>query len=104
MLASKFSGSHHWEKSNGNGLTWIYLLWTTKGWCKCKSYVQKDKRWKNLSVESGYKDDPLCTLKDAFVKVKRSQGFNIELKFDDNIVYGEEELCQTLENILKVKN
>ncbi|KAG2276846.1 hypothetical protein Bca52824_059401 [Brassica carinata] len=33
---------------------------------------------------------------------KRSQGFNIELKFDDNIVYGEEELCQTLENILKV--
>ncbi|KAF3501491.1 hypothetical protein F2Q69_00041486 [Brassica cretica] len=63
---------------------------------------QKDKRWKNLSVESGYKDDPLCTLKDAFVKVKRSQGFNIELKFDDNIVYGEEELCQTLENILKV--
>ncbi|KAF8111642.1 hypothetical protein N665_0073s0003 [Sinapis alba] len=48
------------------------------------------------------KDDPLCTLKDAFVKVKRSQGFNIELKFDDNIVYGEEELRQTLENILKV--
>ncbi|KAG2302366.1 hypothetical protein Bca4012_060679 [Brassica carinata] len=48
------------------------------------------------------KDDPLCTLKDAFVKVKSSQGFNIELKFDDNIVYGEEELRQTLENILKV--
>ncbi|KAJ0252559.1 Glycerophosphodiester phosphodiesterase GDPD3 [Hirschfeldia incana] len=48
------------------------------------------------------KDDFLCTLKDAFVKVKRSQGFNIELKFDDNIVYGEEELSQTLENILKV--
>ncbi|CAF2041257.1 unnamed protein product [Brassica napus] len=47
-------------------------------------------------------DDPLCTLKDAFVKVKRSQGFNIELKFDDNIMYGEEELRQTLENILKV--
>lgn len=50
------------------------------------------------------KDDPLCTLKDAFVKVKRSLGFNIELKFDDNLVYGEEELRQTLENILKVKN
>lgn len=49
------------------------------------------------------KDDPLCTLKDAFVKVKRSQGFNIELKFDDNVVYGEEELRQTLENILNVK-
>ncbi|CAN7043095.1 unnamed protein product [Brassica rapa subsp. trilocularis] len=29
------------------------------------------------------KDDPLCILQDAFVKVKRSVGFNIELKFDD---------------------
>lgn len=48
------------------------------------------------------KDDPLCTLQDAFVKVKRSVGFNIELKFDDNTVYGEEKLRQTLDNILKV--
>ncbi|KAH0857924.1 hypothetical protein HID58_086185, partial [Brassica napus] len=32
-----------------------------------KDGANKDKRWKNLSVESGYKDDPLCTLKDAFV-------------------------------------
>ncbi|KAG5411122.1 hypothetical protein IGI04_007441, partial [Brassica rapa subsp. trilocularis] len=29
------------------------------------------------------KDDPLCILQDAFVKVKRSVGFNIGLKFDD---------------------
>ncbi|CDY61857.1 BnaCnng38520D [Brassica napus] len=50
------------------------------------------------------KDDPLCTLQDAFVKVKRSVGFNIELKFDDNTVYGEEKLRQTLDNILKVVN
>ncbi|CAN7043103.1 unnamed protein product [Brassica rapa subsp. trilocularis] len=50
------------------------------------------------------KDDPLCTLQDAFVKVKRSVGFNIELKFDDNTVYGEEALRQTLGNILKVVN
>ncbi|KAG7532940.1 Zinc finger CCHC-type [Arabidopsis thaliana x Arabidopsis arenosa] len=48
------------------------------------------------------KDAPLCTLEEAFVKVKRSLGFNIELKFDDNIGYGEEELRQTLDNILKV--
>ncbi|CAH2047017.1 unnamed protein product [Thlaspi arvense] len=48
------------------------------------------------------KDNHLCTLKDAFVKVKHSVGFNIELKFDDNIVYGDEELRQTLNNILKV--
>ncbi|CAA7041606.1 unnamed protein product [Microthlaspi erraticum] len=48
------------------------------------------------------KDDPLCTLEDAFVNVKRSLGFNIELKFDDHLVYGEEELRQILENILKV--
>ncbi|KAF3535402.1 hypothetical protein F2Q69_00023344 [Brassica cretica] len=50
------------------------------------------------------KDDPLCTLQDAFVKVKRSVGFNIELKFDDNTVYGEEKLRQTLDNILEVVN
>lgn len=50
------------------------------------------------------KDDPLCTLQDAFVKVKRSVGFNIELKFDDNTVYGEEALRQTLGNILKVNS
>ncbi|WZY77992.1 hypothetical protein YC2023_024376 [Brassica napus] len=50
------------------------------------------------------KDDPLCTLQDAFVKVKRSVGFNIELKFDDNTVYGEEALRKTLGNILKVVN
>ncbi|VVB01979.1 unnamed protein product [Arabis nemorensis] len=48
------------------------------------------------------KDDHLCTLKDAFLKVKSSLGFNIELKFDDNIVYREEELRQTLDTILKV--
>ncbi|CAN8267742.1 unnamed protein product [Cochlearia groenlandica] len=48
------------------------------------------------------KDDPLITLKDAFQNVKPSLGFNIELKFDDNLLYGDEELHKTLENILKV--
>ncbi|ESQ44719.1 hypothetical protein EUTSA_v10003237mg [Eutrema salsugineum] len=59
----------------------------------------KDGRIFEWKVE---KDDHLCTLKDAFVKVKRSLGFNIELKLDDNIVYGEEELRQNIVNILKV--
>lgn len=61
----------------------------------------KDDRIFEWKVE---KDDPLCTLKDAFLKVKRSLGFNIELKFDDNIVYTEQELRQTLDTILKVNN
>ncbi|XP_023645569.1 glycerophosphodiester phosphodiesterase GDPD3 isoform X1 [Capsella rubella] len=61
----------------------------------------KDGRIFEWKVE---KDDPLCTLEDALVKVKQSVGFNIELKFDDNIVYGEKELCLTLDNILKVVN
>ncbi|XP_010442040.1 PREDICTED: glycerophosphodiester phosphodiesterase GDPD3-like [Camelina sativa] len=50
------------------------------------------------------KDDTLCTLEDAFLKVNQSVGFNIELKFDDNTVYGQEELRLTLDNILKVLN
>lgn len=61
----------------------------------------KDGRIFEWKVE---KDDPLCTLEDAFVKVNHSLGFNIELKFDDNTVYGEDELRQTLDNILKVLN
>jgi len=61
----------------------------------------KDGRIFEWKVE---KDDPLCTLEDAFLNVKHSLGFNIELKFDDNTVYGEGELRQTLDNILTVKD
>lgn len=49
-------------------------------------------------------DDPLCTLQEAFVKVERSIGFNIELKFDDHMVYTEEELTHVLQAIMKVVN
>ncbi|XP_010540416.1 PREDICTED: glycerophosphodiester phosphodiesterase GDPD3 [Tarenaya hassleriana] len=59
----------------------------------------KDGRMFEWKVE---KDDPLCTLQDAFDKVKSSLGFNIELKFDDNIVYREEDLVSTLAIISKV--
>ncbi|KAJ8440431.1 hypothetical protein Cgig2_006484 [Carnegiea gigantea] len=35
-------------------------------------------------------DDTLCTLQEAFEKVDPKLGFNIEQKFDDNIVYQED--------------
>ncbi|OVA09624.1 Glycerophosphoryl diester phosphodiesterase [Macleaya cordata] len=59
----------------------------------------KDGRIFNWKVEQ---DDPLCTLQEAFEKVDSSVGFNIELKFDDSIVYQEEELTHVLRAILRV--
>ncbi|XP_047076932.1 glycerophosphodiester phosphodiesterase GDPD1, chloroplastic-like [Lolium rigidum] len=59
----------------------------------------KDGRVLNWNVQS---DDPLCTLQEAFEKVNPRLGFNVELKFDDNLVYQEEELSHILEAILKV--
>lgn len=48
-------------------------------------------------------DDPLCTLQEAFVKVEPTLGFNIELKFDDHIVYEQDYLVHVLQTILKVQ-
>ncbi|KAH9774161.1 glycerophosphodiester phosphodiesterase GDPD1 [Citrus sinensis] len=59
----------------------------------------KDGRIFEWKVE---KDTPLCTLQEAFEKVDQSVGFNVELKFDDQLVYTEEELTHALEAILKV--
>ncbi|MED6191660.1 Glycerophosphodiester phosphodiesterase gdpd2 [Stylosanthes scabra] len=47
-------------------------------------------------------DDSLCTLHEAFVHVNPSLGFNIELKFDDYIVYEQGHLVHVLHSILKV--
>ncbi|MED6124673.1 Glycerophosphodiester phosphodiesterase gdpd2 [Stylosanthes scabra] len=47
-------------------------------------------------------DDSLCTLHEAFVHVNPSLGFNIELKFDDYIVYEQGHLFHVLHSILKV--
>ncbi|XP_004492997.1 glycerophosphodiester phosphodiesterase GDPD1, chloroplastic-like [Cicer arietinum] len=47
-------------------------------------------------------DDTLCTLQEAFLKVEPSLGFNIELKFDDHIVYEQAYLIHVLQAILKV--
>lgn len=47
-------------------------------------------------------EDSLCTLQEAFEKVEPSLGFNIELKFDDHIVYQQDHLVHVLQVILKV--
>ncbi|KAJ4711464.1 Glycerophosphodiester phosphodiesterase [Melia azedarach] len=59
----------------------------------------KDGRIFEWKVE---KDAPLCTLQEAFEKVDQSMGFNIELKFDDQLVYTEEQLTHALQVVLKV--
>ncbi|KAK6281856.1 hypothetical protein POUND7_015681 [Theobroma cacao] len=59
----------------------------------------KDGRIFEWKVE---KDAPLCTLEEVFRNVDQSLGLNIELKFDDQIVYKEEELSRILQAILKV--
>ncbi|KAL1314589.1 hypothetical protein HN51_041401 [Arachis hypogaea] len=48
------------------------------------------------------KDDPLCTLEEAFVNVEPSIGFNVELKFDDHIVYQQDHLVHVLQAVLKI--
>ncbi|XP_076917444.1 glycerophosphodiester phosphodiesterase GDPD1, chloroplastic-like [Bidens hawaiensis] len=47
-------------------------------------------------------DDHSCTLQEAFEKVNPKLGFNIELKFDDDMVYEEDHLVHVLQVILKV--
>ncbi|THF97304.1 hypothetical protein TEA_013059 [Camellia sinensis var. sinensis] len=66
-----------------------------------KSLLRKNKDGKILSwnVES---DDSLCTLEEAFNNVNPSLGFNIELKFDDYIVYQQEDLIHVIQAVLKV--
>ncbi|KAG5534675.1 hypothetical protein RHGRI_022714 [Rhododendron griersonianum] len=66
-----------------------------------KSLFRKAKDGEILSwnVE---RDDSLCTLEEAFQKVNSSLGFNVELKFDDRIVYQQEHLVHALQSVLKV--
>ncbi|KAJ6832574.1 glycerophosphodiester phosphodiesterase GDPD1, chloroplastic-like [Iris pallida] len=59
----------------------------------------KDGRIFNWNVET---DSPFCTLEEAFQSVDSHLGFNIELKFDDNLVYQEKELDRILQTILQV--
>ncbi|CAO2192271.1 unnamed protein product [Urochloa humidicola] len=47
-------------------------------------------------------DDSLCTLQEVFELVSPRLGFNIELKFDDNIIYHRKDLECALQAILQV--
>ncbi|KAJ0734265.1 putative glycerophosphodiester phosphodiesterase [Helianthus annuus] len=47
-------------------------------------------------------DDHSCTLAEPFQKVNPCLGFNIELKFDDYVVYEQEYLIHVLQVMLKV--
>ncbi|RWR83612.1 glycerophosphodiester phosphodiesterase GDPD1, chloroplastic [Cinnamomum micranthum f. kanehirae] len=66
-----------------------------------KSLVRKakDGRIYSWKVEQ---DDSHCTLQEAFEKVDQSLGFNMELKFDDNINYQDEYLVHIIQVILQV--
>lgn len=59
----------------------------------------KDGKIVSWTVET---DDSACTLKEAFEKVNPSIGFNIELKFDDHIVYQQDYLIHVLKAVLHV--
>jgi glycerophosphodiester phosphodiesterase len=60
----------------------------------------EDGRVLNWSAEE---DDSLCTLQEVFECVSPHLGFNIELKFDDNIVYHKKDLERALQAILQVR-
>lgn len=47
-------------------------------------------------------DDSLCTLQEAFQQVDPNVGFNVELKFDDHIVYEQDYLIRVIQAILKI--
>lgn len=59
----------------------------------------KDGSILNWSVDS---DDHMCTLQEAFQNVNPRVGFNVELKFDDHVVYQQEYLTHVLQSILQV--
>ncbi|KAF8667260.1 hypothetical protein HU200_052928 [Digitaria exilis] len=59
----------------------------------------KDGRILKWEVQA---EDTLCTLQEAFEGVDRRVGFNVELKFDDDLVYTEEALTGVLQAVLKV--
>lgn len=58
-----------------------------------------DGRVLNWTTED---DDSLCTLQEAFQRVSPRLGFNIELKFDDSIMYHRKDLQCALKAVLQV--
>ncbi|MFQ6630863.1 hypothetical protein Gotur_009566 [Gossypium turneri] len=68
---------------------------------KCLLRKTDDGKIVKWDVET---NDSLCTLEEAFQKVELSLGFNIELKFDDNVVYRQRHLVHVLQLILQAIN
>ncbi|XP_010551943.1 PREDICTED: glycerophosphodiester phosphodiesterase GDPD1, chloroplastic [Tarenaya hassleriana] len=69
---------------------------------KGKPLMRKTKEGKIVKWSIDSDDDPLCTLQEAFQEVDPVLGFNIELKFDDNLVYSHDHLSRLLRPILQV--
>lgn len=61
----------------------------------------EDGRVLNWTTED---DDSLCTLQEVFECVSPRLGFNIELKFDDNIMYHRKDLECALKAVLQVQS
>ncbi|OIW20911.1 hypothetical protein TanjilG_25083 [Lupinus angustifolius] len=78
-----------------------FILSQENGGKDGKVLVGKTKDGKIVQCEVE-QDDPFCTLEEAFLKVEPSLGFNIELKFDDHILYDQDYLANVLKAILKV--
>ncbi|MBA0557503.1 hypothetical protein Golob_014571, partial [Gossypium lobatum] len=66
---------------------------------KCLLRKTDDGKIVKWDVET---NDSLRTLEEAFQKVELSLGFDIELKFDDNVVYRQRHLVHVLQLILQV--
>ncbi|TYH52612.1 hypothetical protein ES332_D09G040500v1 [Gossypium tomentosum] len=66
---------------------------------KCLLRKTDDGKIVKWDVET---NDSLCTLEEAFQKVEHSLGFNIELKFEDNVVYRQRHLVHVLQLLLQV--
>ncbi|KAJ7971753.1 Glycerophosphodiester phosphodiesterase [Quillaja saponaria] len=66
---------------------------------RCLLRKTKDGKILKWNVEE---DDSLCTLQEAFQNVEPGLGFNIELKFDDHVVYEQDYLTHILQIILQV--
>lgn len=59
----------------------------------------KDGKILDWNVET---DDSLCTLQEAFQQVDPNLGFNVELKFDDHVVYEQDYLIRVIQAVLKI--
>uniref|UniRef100_A0A0E0LXC4 glycerophosphodiester phosphodiesterase n=1 Tax=Oryza punctata TaxID=4537 RepID=A0A0E0LXC4_ORYPU len=59
----------------------------------------RDGRVVNWSAKD---DDSLCTLQEVFERASPRLGFNIELKFDDDIFYERSQLDRALQAVLQV--